>query len=471
MDASSQDDRLQRARGWFAKQGRESFEFQEEVWRAYWRGESGLLNAGTGTGKTMAAWLGPVLEHEGDAAGMQVLWITPLRALARDLEKALTAPLKALGSTWRVEQRTGDTSSYRRARQRTKPPQALITTPESLSLLLSYADSRAAVRARAHRDRGRVARVPRQQARCAAGTGIGEVAPVPRAAHDCVYGACRRPCPTCRMRCEVLLGPGEQGRLIRAPQPKRYDIEAMLPPSLERFPWSGHLGLQLLPQVIERIEKARSTLLFTNTRSQAELWYQAIITARTDWLTRIGIHHGSIDAKIRRKVEDGIKEGWLSCVVCTSSLDLGVDFPPVDQVLQIGSPKCCVAIAAACRPQRPPARRDQPHRCRSDSRLGTGGMRRCAARRRSDGTRAAPRSHAGAGRARAASGDAGHRRRFRRRAGAGGSARHARLRRAQRRAVEMGDGFHHPRRRRTAGLPRIPSRGARRRWSLPHRRR
>jgi ATP-dependent Lhr-like helicase len=143
---------------------------------------------------------------------------------------------------------------------------------------------------------------------------------------------------------EVLLGPGERGRLIRAPDSKRVDIEALLPLSLERFPWAGHLGLQLLPQVIARIEKQRSTLLFTNTRSQAELWYEAILTARTDWLTRIAIPHGPIDARIRRKVEDGIKEGRLSCVVCTSSLDLGVDFPPVDQVLQIGSPKSVLRL-------------------------------------------------------------------------------------------------------------------------------
>ena len=101
-------DRLARARKWFTGQGRTHFGFQEEVWLAYWRGESGLLNAGTGTGKTLAAWLGPVIEgEESSIEGLQVLWLTPLRALARDLEKALSAPLKALGSTWKVEQRTG----------------------------------------------------------------------------------------------------------------------------------------------------------------------------------------------------------------------------------------------------------------------------------------------------------------------------------------------------------------------------
>ncbi|HEX2675394.1 MAG TPA: helicase-related protein, partial [Polyangiales bacterium] len=216
----------------------------------------------------------------------------------------------------------------------------LITTPESLSLLLSYADSREQF-ARVHTvivdewheflggKRGVQLELALARLRQFAQT---------RGARLRVWGLSAT-LPDLPHALEVLLGPGEHGSLIRAPHAKRYDIEAVLPAALERFPWAGHLGLQLLPQVVERIEKARSTLLFTNTRSQAELWYQAILTTRPDWLTRIGIHHGSIDAKIRRKVEDGIKEGWLSCVVCTSSLDLGVDFPPVDQVLQIGSPK------------------------------------------------------------------------------------------------------------------------------------
>jgi ATP-dependent helicase Lhr and Lhr-like helicase len=340
LTADTESQRLALARDWFAAQGRSSFEFQEQVWRAHWRGESGLLNAGTGTGKTMAAWLGPVIEGLGrPAPGLQLLWITPLRALARDLEKALVAPLQALGSNWRVEQRTGDTSSSRRARQRTKPPQALITTPESLSVLLSYADA-AEQFANVH-----TVIVDEWHEFLGSKRGVQLELALARLRH---YAAKRRPLrvwglsatlPDLPQALQTLLGPGNDGGLIRAPQPKHYEIDALLPTSLERFPWSGHLGLQLLPQVIERIDASRSTLVFTNTRSQAELWYQALVTTRQDWLTTTAIHHGSIDAKIRRKVEDGIKEGWLRCVVCTSSLDLGVDFPPVDQVLQIGSPK------------------------------------------------------------------------------------------------------------------------------------
>lgn len=335
---------LGQADAWLAAQGRSSFPFQQEVWQSYWDGESGLLNAGTGAGKTLAAWLGPVIEGvSGGPAqreGLRVLWITPLRALARDLEKAMREPLRALGSSWTVEQRTGDTSSARRAKQRAKPPQALITTPESLSVLLSHADSTAQLAAvhtvivdEWHEFLGSKRGVQLELA-------LARLrALAARRHHRLRIWGLSATLPDLPGAMETLLGPGQPGRLVRADMTRDVVIDSILPPTLERFPWSGHLGLQLLPQVIERLEGARSTLLFTNTRSQAELWYQAIVAARLDWLTTTAIHHGSIDAKVRRKVEDGIKEGWLRCVVCTSSLDLGVDFPPVDQVLQIGSPK------------------------------------------------------------------------------------------------------------------------------------
>jgi ATP-dependent Lhr-like helicase len=332
------DDRLKRARAWFAARGQVPFEFQEAMWSAYWSGESGLLNAATGTGKTMAAWLGPVLDapREDRRPGIRVLWVTPLRALARDLERSLLEPLKSVGSAWRVEQRTGDTGSARRSRQTTHPPQALITTPESLSLLLTHADAspvlstlEALVVDEWHEFLG-----------TKRGVQMELVAARLRALNPGlrIWGlSATLPDLTGAMR--SLLGPAIQGRVIRAPADKRYAIDSLLPDSIERFPWGGHLGLKMLPQVLQRLERAGTTLVFTNTRSQAELWYQAIVSARLDWLTTTAIHHGSIDAKIRRRVEEGLKSGSLRCVVCTSSLDLGVDFPPVEQVLQIGSPK------------------------------------------------------------------------------------------------------------------------------------
>jgi len=318
--------------------GRTPFSFQEEMWRANWAGESGLLNAGTGTGKTLAAWLGPVLAapHDREPTGIRVLWVTPLRALARDLEAALQEPLSFLGCHWRVEQRTGDTSAARRTRQKSRPPQALITTPESLSLLLTYPEMIAALRSvetlvvdEWHELLGSKRGVQLELA----AAHLRTLSPRLR-----TWGLSAT-LPDLPAAMRTLLGPSREGRLICAPATKRYEIEALMPPSVVRFPWAGHLGITLLPDVLRLIERGRTTLLFTNTRSQAELWYQAIVTARLDWLTTTALHHGSIDAKIRRKVEDGLKAGTLRCVVCTSSLDLGVDFPPVDQVLQIGSPK------------------------------------------------------------------------------------------------------------------------------------
>ena len=330
--------RLDRARRWFDRQGRSAFDFQEAMWMAYWQGESGLLNAGTGSGKTLAAWFGPLLEPDlrPTVLGIRVVWVTPLRALARDLVAALREPLPDLNSDWRVEERTGDTSSSARARQTSKPPHALVTTPESLSVILSRADMAASLR--------NVQAVIVDEWHEFLSTKRGVQL-------ELVVARLRALSPTLRVwgmsatlpdlpfAMQTLLGPSRPGTLIRARQVKRYDIAAILPPNITRFPWSGHLGLSLLPQVLSQIETARTTLVFTNTRSQAELWFQAIITARLDWVTVSALHHGSIDNKIRRRVEEGLKNGSLKCVVCTSSLDLGVDFPPVDQVFQIGSPK------------------------------------------------------------------------------------------------------------------------------------
>lgn len=338
MTQDEVESRIGRARAWFASRGQKPFEFQESMWRAYWAGESGLLNATTGTGKTLAAWLGPVLESEpaGATSGLRVLWITPLRALACDLERALQEPLTYLGSTWRVEQRTGDTSQSRRARQKAKPPQTLITTPESLSLLLTQSAMRpalATVRAVIVDEWHEFLGTKRGVQLELAVSRLRTLAPRLR-----IWGLSAT-LPDLAAAMRALLGPRKPGRIIRAPAAKSYAIDSAIPESIERFPWRGHLGLKMLPQVLERLEGGRTTLVFTNTRSQAELWFEAIVSARLDWLTTTAIHHGSIDAKVRRKVEEGLKAGVLRCVVCTSSLDLGVDFPPVDQVLQIGSPK------------------------------------------------------------------------------------------------------------------------------------
>jgi ATP-dependent helicase Lhr and Lhr-like helicase len=329
------------AEAWFASRGWAPFEFQREVWRAYLAGESGLIHAATGTGKTYAAWLGPLLEAlaEGRASTpppLRVLWITPLRALAADTEAALRAPLDDLDVGWTLESRTGDTSAAMRARQRRRLPTALVTTPESLTLLLTradaaaiFADLRGVVVDEWHELMGTKRGVQTELA-------LARLRAWRPGLRTWGLSATIGNLDDAR---EALLGPGRGGRVVRGLVPKQTRIDALIPESVERFPWAGHLGTQVLPGVVDAIEEGETAIVFTNTRSQTEIWYQAILNARPDWAGRIALHHGSLDRGTREWVEDGLRDGRLRCVVATSSLDLGVDFSPVDRVLQVGSPK------------------------------------------------------------------------------------------------------------------------------------
>lgn len=339
--------------GWFAARGWAPFAFQREVWAAYLRGESGLIHATTGTGKTYAAWLGPVAEALGQTTdprpqtrdrrpaasqlGLRVLWVTPLRALAADTAQALEAPLIALGLPWTVETRTGDTEAKVRARQRKRLPEALVTTPESLSLLLAREDARELFAG----------------LRCVVVDEWHELLASKRGVQtELALARLRRWRPELRVwglsatlgnldvALEALLGMGAAGgRLIQGEQPKQITLDSLIPATVERFPWAGHLGLRMLPQVLDEIEAVQSCLVFTNTRAQTEIWYQALLDARPEWAGLIALHHGSLSREVREWVEDGLRDGRLRCVVCTSSLDLGVDFSPVERVIQVGSPK------------------------------------------------------------------------------------------------------------------------------------
>ncbi len=327
--------------GWFESRGWESFDFQREVWQAYLDGESGLVHAATGTGKTLAAWLGPIVEFLADPSpspSARVLWITPLRALAADTVESLRAPVSDLGIPWRVEGRTGDTSAAQRARQSRRLPTALVTTPESLTLLLTrpdaseiIADLRVAVVDEWHELMGtkRGVQVELALAR------LRTLRPAMR-----TWGLSATIGNLEQAR-KTLLGVRHSGasRIVQGVEPKTVIVDTLLPPVIERFPWAGHLGTQMLPQVIDAIEEGESAIVFTNTRSQTEIWYQAILEARPDWAGVIALHHGSLDRDRREWVENGLRAGKLRCVVATSSLDLGVDFSPVDRVLQVGSPK------------------------------------------------------------------------------------------------------------------------------------
>ncbi|MEO0575236.1 MAG: ligase-associated DNA damage response DEXH box helicase [Pseudomonadota bacterium] len=321
---------------WFNDNDWQVFDYQSDAWEAFGQGQSGLIHSPTGSGKTLAAWLGPLQHISTSARGLRVLWITPLRALANDTHENLQAAVTALGSDWRVGIRTGDTSSSEKARQRRTPPQALITTPESLSVLLSYADADnwfgsldAVVVDEWHELLGSKRGV--QLELC--------LARLRALRSDVVTWGLSATLANLEEAMTVLCGETHRASLIAGASPKQIDIASVLPESLERFPQAGPLGLALVEPVVEQIHNAVSTLVFTNTRSQAESWFDALLRARPDWLGRIALHHGSIDRKIRQTIEQGLRDGALLAVICTSSLDLGVDFAPVDQVLQIGSPK------------------------------------------------------------------------------------------------------------------------------------
>lgn len=337
------------AKQWFSARDWKPFAFQKQVWAAVKRGESGLLHASTGAGKTYAVWFAalnrfarprpPTIEEKSRkrkpvAAPLQVLWITPMRALAADTAKALQAPLLDLDIPWSVGLRTGDTSSGERARQGRRLPSTLITTPESLTLLLTRADApvtfstlKMVVVDEWHELIGNKRGVQLQLA----------LERLRRFNPQLIVWGVSATLGNQQHAQEVLVG--DTGISVQGKLTKQLLVDTLLPPTIERFPWAGHMGLRMLPQVLAEVDSSTSCLLFTNTRAQAEIWYLALLEARPDWAGLIALHHGSLSREVRDWVERALKEGQLKAVVCTSSLDLGVDFLPVERVLQIGSPK------------------------------------------------------------------------------------------------------------------------------------
>ena len=332
---------------WFASRHWQAFAFQRDVWAAMAAGESGLLHASTGSGKTYAVWFGALQRAAAlgvplagrYAPPLGVLWLTPMKALAADTTRAIELPLPALAPAWTVGRRTGDTPSAERTKQDKRLPTALVTTPESLSLLLTR---EAAVRelASVHtvivdewheligNKRGvqvqlALARLRRWNPRLVVwglSATLGNL-------DDAMATLC-----------------GAPARLVQGRVDKALVIDTLLPHEPGRFSWGGHLGAQMQQPVVQEIERTLaqatgSTLVFTNVRSQAEIWYQLLLAARPEWAGQIALHHGSLDKSVREWVEMGLKDGTLRAVVATSSLDLGVDFLPVERVLQIGSAK------------------------------------------------------------------------------------------------------------------------------------
>jgi ATP-dependent Lhr-like helicase len=319
---------------WFAARGWTPFPFQQEVWAGMRAGRSGLLHASTGSGKTYAAWLG-ALGRARPGPGLQVLWLTPMRALAADTVRALDQPLSGLQPGWQVAARTGDTDSAERARQERRWPQALVTTPESLSLMLT--------RERGAQELAGVHTVVVDEWHELIGSKRGvqvqlALARLRRLNPGLVVWGLSATLGNLRQAMDTLVS-APDGLLVQGRVDKTLVIDTLLPADPGRFSWGGHLGAQMLQPVLREIESCTTTLVFTNTRSQAETWYQLILQERPDWAGVVALHHGSLDKATRDWVELGLKAGRLKAVVATSSLDLGVDFLPVERVLQIGSAK------------------------------------------------------------------------------------------------------------------------------------
>ncbi|HWK36833.1 ligase-associated DNA damage response DEXH box helicase [Sphingomonas sp.] len=336
MPKGSQTGLPQPLTDWFAARGWAPRRHQLEMLAAGRAGRHALLVAPTGAGKTLAGFLPTLAELiEAPTDDLHTLYISPLKALAVDVQRNLLTPIEEMGLPIRVETRTGDTPSDRKARQRVRPPQILLTTPESLSLLISYPDSDRLlatlktvvideVHAFATGKRGdllalalaRLQRIAPDMRRVALSATVAD--PDGYRAWLAPYGDIDT----------VSLVQGEKGA-----EP---DIAILLPEG--KVPWSGHSGRYAAPQVMAEIETHKTTIVFCNTRGLAELIFQDLWKVNTLGLP-IGVHHGSLDREARRKVEQAMADGRLRALVATASLDLGVDWGDVDCVIQMGAPK------------------------------------------------------------------------------------------------------------------------------------
>ncbi|MEN0056088.1 MAG: ligase-associated DNA damage response DEXH box helicase [Mucilaginibacter sp.] len=408
---------------WYRQKNWQQFPFQQEMEAAYLAGYSGLLNAPTGSGKTFALFL-PFLadfinKHPDTYTtqknnGLLMLWITPLRALTNDIRKAMQEACEEMGLPWQIATRTGDTPAAEKQALKRKLPEVLLTTPESLHLMLAQKEypkmfshlqvvvidewhellgTKRGVQVElglsklkvlgGERGSGSEERIGKDKENEESGvksaerreksgkggvkndmgiigsneanvSSIAPLTPHPAPSSDPAprtSSALHTPLRiwgisatigNLEQAAEVLLGndfPPERIRMVRANLDKKLDIRSIIPDNVENYSWAGHIGLKLLPQVMEIVARSKTTLIFTNTRSQSEIWYHAILDNYPEYAGIMAMHHGSLDNELRNWVEQALHAEALKLVVCTSSLDLGVDFRPVDTVVQVGSPK------------------------------------------------------------------------------------------------------------------------------------
>lgn len=336
------------ATNWFTGRGWKPFPFQTQTWTAFLQGKNGLLNAPTGSGKTYALWIPVILDYMKNnpdyktkhKPGLKAIWITPLRALATEIKQAAERVADDLETGLTVGVRTGDTSSSERSKQKNKMPDLLITTPESMQLMLAskgyesvFKTCGAIIIDEWHELLGTKRGVQVELAL----SRLKHIAPQLR-----IWGISAT-IGNLKQALEVLLGPDSEAyansTMVRAHINKKINVISAIPEKMDAYPWRGHMGLHLVDEVANIIKKSKTTLIFCNTRSQCELWFQALLTKYPEFAGELAMHHGSIARETRQWVEQAIRDEQLRAVVCTSSLDLGVDFAPVETVVQIGGPK------------------------------------------------------------------------------------------------------------------------------------
>ena len=335
---------------WLTAKGLYAFPFQEQTWQQILESNSGLVNAPTGCGKTYSVFIGAIIqfinEHPKDfrskkSNGLQLIWITPLRALAKDIGRAMEEVISELGMQWQIGIRNGDTHTSERVKQKKNMPEVLIITPESLHLLLAQKKYPAIFQ------NLRIIAIDEWHELLGSKRGVQVELAISRIINSeylfdkqpCIWGISATIGNLVEAK-DVLLSPlRKKGIIISAKMDKQIQVESILPDEIENYPWAGHLGIKLAEKLIPIIEKSKTTLIFINTRGMSETWYQTLLTVAPQLAGAIALHHGSIEPELRLWVEESLHTGKLKAVVCTSSLDLGVDFRPVDTVIQVGSPK------------------------------------------------------------------------------------------------------------------------------------
>jgi ATP-dependent Lhr-like helicase len=339
---------------WLSSKSHQPFLFQQQAWQHIINRKSGLVNAPTGCGKTYAVFIGAVIDfinhHPNDYQtkkknGLQLLWITPLRALAKDIGRAMEEVISEMGMQWEVAIRNGDTPTSERQKQKKQMPEVLIITPESLHLLLAQKNNTAIFKTL------KILAVDEWHELMGSKRGVQTELAISRIVNVVnselsivnskvsVWGISATIGNLEQAKEVLLASTGEEGVIVKANIKKNIDVIPIIPDEIEKYPWAGHLGIKLVDKVIPIINENKTTLIFINTRGMSERWYQALLTASPDLAGAIALHHGSIEQELRLWVEDSLHTGVLKAVVCTASLDLGVDFRPVDTVIQVGSPK------------------------------------------------------------------------------------------------------------------------------------